>query len=78
LGLMLSPIVSALGVGFLGLDFSKGFPVTVTLGHAAFGTVLGWSSARWLGFEASSVCDAVEVCVPGNHQRKRDSAQQAL
>jgi hypothetical protein len=78
LGFMLSPVVSALGVGFLGLDFSKGFPVTVTLAHAAFGTVLGWLSARWLGFEASPVCDAVEVCVAGNHQHKRDSAPQAL
>jgi hypothetical protein len=40
LGLMLSPVVSALGVGFLGLEFSKGFPFRVTLAHAAFGTVL--------------------------------------
>jgi len=41
LGFMLSPVVAALGVGFLGLEFSKGFPVTVTLVHAAFGTALG-------------------------------------
>jgi hypothetical protein len=78
LGFMLSPVVAALGVGFLGLEFPKGFPVTVTLAHAAFGTVLGWLSARWLGFEASPVCDVVEVCLAGNHQHKRDSAQQAL
>jgi hypothetical protein len=78
LGFMLSPVVSALGVGFLGLDFSKGFPVTVTLAHASFGTVLGWLSARWLGFEASPVWEVVEVCLVGNHQDKRDSAQQAL
>jgi hypothetical protein len=78
LGFMLSPVVSALGVGFLGLEFSKGFPVTVTLAHAAFGTVLGWLSARWLGFEASPVSEAVEVCLAGKHQHKRDSAQQAL
>jgi hypothetical protein len=44
-----------LGVGFLGLEFSKGFPLTVTLAHAAFGTVRqdGWVSrlaqcAMWL------------------------------
>jgi hypothetical protein len=78
LGFMLSPVVSALGVGFLGLDFSNGFPVTVTLAHAAFGTVLGWLAARWLGFEASSVWKVVEVCLAGNHQHKRDSARQAL
>lgn len=77
LGFMLSPVVSALGVGFLGLEFSKGFPVTVTLAHAAFGGVLGWVSARWLGFEASPVCDAAEICLAENaHERK--SAQQAL
>jgi len=78
LGFMLSPVVSALGVGFLGLEFSKGFPVTVTLAHAAFGAVLGMLSERWLGFEASPVCDAVAVCCAGNHQHKRDSTQQAL
>jgi hypothetical protein len=77
-GFMLSPVVSALGVGFLGLDFSKGFPVTVTLAHAAFGTVLGWLSARWLGFEPSPVSEVVEVCLAGNQRHKRDSAQQAL
>ena len=77
LGFMFSPVVSALGVGFLGLEFSKGFPVTVTLAHAAFGGVLGWLSARWLGFETSPACDAVEVCLAGSHH-KRDSAQQAL
>jgi len=77
-GFMLSPVVSALGVGFLGLEFSKGFPVTVTLAHAAFGTVLAWLSAKWLGFEASPVGDMVEVSLAQNRQHKRDSAQQAL
>lgn len=61
-GFILSPVVSALGVGFLGLEFSKGFPVTVTLAHAAFGTILGWLAARWLGFEASPVREVLEVC----------------
>ena len=76
-GFMLSPVVSALGVGFLGLESSKGFPVTVTLAHAAFGTVLGWVTARWLGFESSPVCEAVGVCVAGS-PHKHDSAQQAF
>lgn len=76
-GFMFSPVVAALGVGFLGLDFSRGFPVTVTLAHAAFGGVLGWLSARWLGFEASPACEAVGVCLAGNGHR-RDSAQQPL
>lgn len=76
-GFMFSPVVAALGVGFLGLDFSRGFPVTVTLAHAAFGGVLGWLSARWLGFEASPACEAVGVCLASNGHR-RDSAQQPL
>jgi hypothetical protein len=76
-GFILSPVVSALGVGFLGLEFSKGFPVTVTLAHAAFGVVLGWLTARWLGFESSPVYEAVGICVAGTHH-KRDSAQRAF
>ena len=76
-GFMLSPVVSALGVGFLGLEFSKGFPVTVTLAHAAFGGVLGWLASRWLGFETSPMLDTVEVCLTRNGH-KRDSVQQVL
>ncbi len=76
-GFMFSPVVSALGVGFLGLEFSKGFPITVTLAHAAFGGVLGWLSTRWLGFESSPASDAVKMCLAGSHH-KRDAAQQAL
>jgi hypothetical protein len=76
-GFMFSPVVAALGVGFLGLEFSRGFPLTVTLAHAAFGGVLGWLSSRWIGFEASPVWDAVGVCLSdGDH--KRASAQQIL
>jgi hypothetical protein len=76
-GFMFSPVVAALGVGFLGLEFSRGFPLTVTLAHAAFGAGLGWLSARWAGFEASPACDAVGVCLGGSGHR-RDSAQQIL
>ena len=76
-GFMFSPVVSALGVGFLGLQFSDGFPVTVTLAHAAFGGVLGWLTARWLGFETSAVRDAVEVCLTSDPHKRR-SARQVL
>jgi hypothetical protein len=76
-GFMLSPVVSALGVGFLGLELSKGFPVTVTLAHAAFGGVLGWLASRWMGFETSPALETVEVCLMRNgHQR--DSAHHVL
>jgi hypothetical protein len=64
LGFMFSPVVSALGVGFLGLDFSKGFPLTVTVAHAAFGSALGWLAAAWLGFLDSPLLAAVRGCLP--------------
>jgi hypothetical protein len=63
-GFMLSPVVSALGVGFMGLEFSKGFPLTVTVAHAAFGLALGWLTAAWLGFVDSPLLGAVRRCLP--------------
>lgn len=42
IGFMMSPVVIALGVGHFGVDFGWGFPVTVTLAHVVFGTMLGW------------------------------------
>lgn len=78
LGFMFSPVVSALGVGFLGLEFSKGFPVTVTLAHVAFGAVLGWLASRWLGFETSPILDTVEVCLTKNAHKPRFGAASPL
>jgi hypothetical protein len=46
-GFLVSPVVRSLGVGAFGLQFSVGFPVTVTLAHLAFGLALG-IVARWL------------------------------
>jgi hypothetical protein len=63
-GFMFSPVVSALGVGFLGLEFSKGFPLTVTVAHAAFGLALGWLAATWLGFVNSPLLGSVRQCLP--------------
>jgi hypothetical protein len=40
---MVSPSVTATGIGYFGLQFSLGFPVTVILAHIAFGIVLGLS-----------------------------------
>ena len=75
-GFMFSPVVSALGVGFLGLEFSRGFPVTVTVAHAAFGIALGWLTAAWLGFVDSPSWVAVRRYLPahlvtqGRHVRR--------
>lgn len=63
-GFMLSPVVSALGVGFLGLEFSKGFPLTVTAAHAAFGLALGWLTSEWLGFIESPLLEAMGAYFP--------------
>jgi hypothetical protein len=63
-GFMFSPVVSALGVGFMGLEFSKGFPVTVTFAHAAFGLALGWLAATWLGLVESPLLGAIRECLP--------------
>jgi hypothetical protein len=63
-GFMFSPVITALGVGFLGLEFSRGFPLTVTVAHAAFGLVLGWLAAAWLGFVDSPLLGAVRQCLP--------------
>jgi len=45
---MVSPSVTALGVGYFGLQFGWGFAVTVTLAHLAFGTALGLSLNKLL------------------------------
>lgn len=72
-GFMFSPVVSALGVGFLGLEFSKAFPITVTVAHAAFGLLLGWLTAAWLGFVDSPLLGAVRQCLPKRFAAQRFS-----
>jgi hypothetical protein len=62
---MLSPVVESLGVGYFGLGYSKGFSVTVTLAHLAFGLVLGWLTAAWAGFIESPLLETVRACIPG-------------
>ncbi len=47
IGFMMSPVVIAVGVGYFGVDFGWGFPVTVILAHIAFGTILGWLVFKW-------------------------------
>jgi Family of unknown function (DUF6789) len=61
LGFMVSPVVQSLGVGYFGLDFSIGFPVVVTLAHAAFGLALGWLARRFLGRQPSIVLSSIRL-----------------
>lgn len=41
-GFMMSPVVVSMGVGHFGVNFGRGFPLTVILAHLAFGSLLGW------------------------------------
>jgi hypothetical protein len=53
IGFLLSPVVLSLGVGYFGLQFSVGFPITVLAAHLAFGLALGILSHRFLGDQPS-------------------------
>jgi hypothetical protein len=67
---MLSPVVKSLGVGYFGWDFSVGFPVVVSLAHAAFGLGLEWLGRRFQGPESSPVLAPVR---PTRIRRWQDS-----
>jgi hypothetical protein len=53
LGFLVSPVVLSLGVGYFGLQFSAGFPITVLTAHAVFGLILGTLSHRLLSSQPS-------------------------
>ena len=59
LGFLVSPVVISLGVGYFGLQFSKGFPITVLSAHLAFGLALGVLANRFLPLEQSSFLAAL-------------------
>src|SRR5258708_20692897 len=52
-GFLVSPGVLSLGVGYFGLQFSIGLPITVLAGHAAFGLLLGALAKRFLSVQPS-------------------------
>lgn len=52
-GFLLSPVVASLGVGFFGLEFSRGFPITVVAAHLAFGGALGVLARMCFGKQPS-------------------------
>lgn len=61
LGFLVSPVVLSLGVGYFGLQFSMGFPITVLAAHAAFGLMLGALAHQFLSAEASVLMTALRV-----------------
>lgn len=63
IGFMLSPVVTSLGVGFFGLQFSYGFPITVLAAHLAFGWTLGLLTQRLLGLRGSRAMEELRQCL---------------
>lgn len=63
-GFMLSPVVTSLGVGYFGLQFSYGFPVTVGVAHLAFGVSLGVLARCFLEGQASAWSNAPAAACP--------------
>ncbi len=60
LGFLVSPVVISLGVGYFGLEFSKGFPLTVLSAHLAFGLALGFLTNRFLPSQRSPFLGALQ------------------
>jgi hypothetical protein len=52
---MVSPVVTALGIGRFGLQFSICFLGTVLLAHLVFGLLLGLFAKRFAGSEPSAL-----------------------
>jgi len=61
LGFLVSPVVVSLGVGYFGLQFSYGFPITVLLAHLAFGAALGVLSYWFLGPQPDRLISALRA-----------------
>ncbi|MGH9711839.1 MAG: hypothetical protein ACRD5M_00870 [Candidatus Acidiferrales bacterium] len=59
MGFLISPVVVSLGVGYFGLQFSKGFPITVLTAHLAFGLALGFLANRFLPSHGSPLWAAL-------------------
>jgi hypothetical protein len=71
IGFMVSPVVKSMGIGYFGVDFSMGFPVVVSLAHAAFGLALGLLARLFVGPKPSPVLttarDLLTQCYPKTH-----------
>jgi hypothetical protein len=60
-GFMVSPVVKSLGIGYFGAEFSIGFPVVVSLAHAAFGIALGLLTRRFLRSQPSALISLIRL-----------------
>jgi hypothetical protein len=67
IGFLTSPVVVSLGVGYFGLQFSKGFPITVLTAHVAFGLALGLLAGRFLRSQGSLLLDGLRDVFSTSH-----------
>jgi hypothetical protein len=61
LGFLVSPVVLSLGVGYFGLQFSIGLPITVLTAHVVFGLMLGMFARWFLSAQASVLMTELRV-----------------
>lgn len=61
IGFMVSPVVTSLGIGKFGVEYSAGFPITVTLAHVAYGAALGFFAPRFAGQHPSPLPQSFRV-----------------
>jgi hypothetical protein len=64
IGFMVSPVVKSLGVGYFGLQFSFGFPVTVTLAHLGSVLALGFLARCFVAGQSSTLSNASGIACP--------------
>jgi hypothetical protein len=69
-GFLLSPVVASLGVGFFGIEFSRGFPVIVLAAHLAFGGTLGLLTRLFIGNTPSPMWNSVLEAFPATKTKE--------
>jgi hypothetical protein len=75
IGFMVSPVVTSLGIGKFGLEYSMGFPITVTLAHLAYGATLGILAARLAGKQPSPLLRGIGDLFGASKQPSRSSKE---
>lgn len=77
LGFLVSPVVLSLGVGYFGLQFSTGFPITVLTAHAVFGLLLGTLAHQFLSSQPSGMAVEWSLFKTGRALKTEISAEKA-
>jgi len=65
IGFLVSPVVQALGVGVIGINFGWHFAATVLSAHLAFGAVMAWLlGGDWAALGCCHVCGVAKSRAP--------------